>query len=361
MSILTSAVKGAYLRHHRISGKLSNQSTCEDAGNGYQCQPEISHYWGQYSPYFSIPSEISADVPAGCEVTFAQLLSRHGARDPTASKTISYDNTIRQIHKNVRSFAGKYAFLQDYVYNLGADQLTTFGEQEMVNSGIKFYNRYQSLSEQRSPFFRSSGQTRVVESAQNFTQGYHQAWLADPNTTAPDVFPYPITVISESDGSNNTLSHGLCTDFEDDTDSSIGNDAQAKWVEIFAPPITARLNENLPGANLSVAQTIYMMDLCPFNTVASDIGTISPFCSLFSAPEWHQYDYYQSLGKYYGFGNGNLLGPTQGVGFTNELVARMTGKPVTDHTSVNHTLDESNTTFPLGGGHVLYADFSHDK
>ena len=361
MSILTSTIKGVYLRHHRISGKSSDQSTCDDVGNGYQCQPEISHYWGQYSPYFSIPSEISADVPTGCEVTFAQLLSRHGARDPTASKTVFYGKTIRQIHKNVHSFVGEYAFLQDYVYNLGADQLTAFGEQEMVNSGIKFYNRYQSLAEQHSPFFRSSGQARVVESAQNFTQGYHQAWLADPNTTRPDVFPYPITVISESDGSNNTLNHGLCTDFEDGTDSDTGNDAQAKWAAIFAPPITARLNKNLSGANLCANQTIYMMDLCPLNTVASDIGAISPFCSLFSTSEWHQYDYYQSLGKYYGFGNGNPLGPTQGVGFTNELIARMTGKPVTDHTSVNHTLDESNTTFPLGKGHVLYADFSHDK
>jgi hypothetical protein len=290
-------------------------------------------------------------------------LSRHGARYPTASKTIIYDETVRQIHKNVHSFAGKYAFLQDYIYNLGADQLTTFGGREMVNSGIKFYNRYQNLAEQHSPFFRSSSETRVVESAQNFTKGYHQAWLADPDTTAPDVFPYPITVISESDGSNNTLSHGLCTDFENGSDSGIGigNEAQAKWAAIFLPPITARLNENLAGANLSAAQTIYMMNLCPYNTVASDIGAISPFCSLFSAPEWHQYDYYQSLGKYYGFGNGNRLGPTQGVGFTNELIARMTGKPVDDHTSVNHTLDESNTTFPLGGGHVLYADFSHDK
>jgi hypothetical protein len=361
VSILTSAIKRVYLRRRRISGKSSNQSTCDNVGNGYQCQQEISHYWGQYSPYFSVPSEISADVSTGCKVTFVQLLSRHGARDPTALKTISYDDTIRQIHENVHSFTGKYAFLQDYVYNLGADQLTTFGEQQMVNSGIKFYDRYRSLAEQHSPFFRSSGQTRVVESAQNFTQGYHQAWRADPDTTVPDTFPYPITVISESDGSNNTLNHGRCTNFENGTDSGIGNNTQAKWAAIFTPPITARLNKDLPGANLSAAQTIHMMDLCPFNTVASDVGAISSFCSLFSTTEWHQYDYYQSLGKYYGFGNGNPLGPTQGVGFTNELIARMTGKPVRDHTSVNHTLDRSNTTFPLGKGHVLYADFSHDK
>lgn len=321
----------------------------------------MSHYWGQYSPYFSIPSEISAEVPAGCEITFAQVLSRHGARDPTASKTVKYNETIQQIQENVQAFTSDYAFLQDYVYTLGADQLTIFGEQEMVNSGIKYYERYESLAKSFPPFFRSSSEARVVESAQNFSQGYHQALLADGNATAPNTFPYSIVVISEAAGSNNTLNHGLCTDFEDGTDSNIADDAQATWQAIFVPPIMARLNQNLPGANLSPMQTIYMMDLCPFNTVASSTGAISPFCALFSLDEWHQYDYYQSLGKYYGFSNGNPLGPTQGVGFTNELIARMTNTPVVDHTSVNHTLDDSNVTFPLGSGHVLYADFSHDK
>lgn len=329
---------------------------------GYQCQPELSHYWGQYSPYFSIPSEILAGVPTGCEVTFAQVLSRHGARDPTASHTLFYNQTVQQIQENVHSFVGAYAFLQDYVYTLGADQLTTFGEQELVNSGVKFYQRYKSLTRHHSPFFRSSGQTRVVESAQNFSQGYHQARSADSKANTSDAFPYPILVIPEAEGSNNTLNHGLCTAFENGTEyNHTGDDAQAEWIALFTPPIMTRLNQDLPGANLSPMQTIYVMDLCPFETVASTTGTISPFCTLFSAAEWRQYDYYQSLGKYYGFGNGNLLGPTQGVGFANELIARMTGQPVRDHTSVNHTLDDSDATFPLGDKHVLFADFSHDK
>ena len=37
----------------------------------------------------------------------------------------------------------------------------------------------------------------------------------------------------------------------------------------------------------------------------------------------------------------------------------MTGKPVNDHTSVNHTLDDNHETFPLD--RTLYADFSHDN
>ena len=347
---------------YSASGRPFEQnSSCDTVNHGYQCRPAISHYWGQYSPYYSIPSEIPSLVPNGCQVTFAQVLSRHGARDPTASKTISYNATIQKIKSRVNSFSGAYAFLADYEYTLGADQLTVFGEQEMVNSGIKYYERYKSLALKSTPFFRASSEDRVVESAQNFTQGYHQARLTDKASKGADDYPYPIVVISEDAGSNNTLSHSLCTDFEDGADSKVGSTAQSIWQSIFTPPITARLNENLPGANLSASETISMMDLCPFNTIASPSGQISPFCDLFSESEWHQYDYYESLGKYYGFGYGNPLGPTQGVGFTNELIARMTDQPVDDDTSTNHTLDDSQSTFPIGKGHVLYADFSHDK
>ena len=102
------------------------------------------------------------------------------------------------------------------------------------------------------------------------------------------------------------------------------------------------------------------MDMCPFDTVNNPTGAVSPFCSLFTAEEWASYDYYQSVSKYYSNGAGNKLGPTQGVGFVNELIARLTEQPVKDHTSVNHTLDDNNgSTFPLTRN--LYADFSHDK
>ena len=346
----------------RLPGSLvDGVASCDSVDHGYQCQPNVSHFWGQYSPYYSVPSVIPAEIPDACRITFAQVLSRHGARDPTASKTAAYNATIQKIKNSVTKFSGRYGFLADYEYTLGADQLTVFGQQEMLNSGTKFYNRYEGLSKHFTPFFRASGETRVVESAQNFTQGYHQAHLDDKASTAPDSYPYPITVISEADGSNNTLNHDLCTNFENGMDSKIAGNAQSTWQGVFSPSITSRLNTDLPGANLSAADTISLMDLCPFNTVASVTGQISPFCGLFTEAEWHQYDYYESLGKYYGYSYGNPLGPTQGVGFTNELIARLTNQAVNDHTSVNHTLDNSQATFPIGGGHVLYADFSHDK
>src|SRR5271163_1956016 len=66
-----------------VSNTSFKRSGCDGVYQGYECQPEISHYWGQYSPYFSVPSEIPADIPNDCQVTFVQVLSRHGARDPT--------------------------------------------------------------------------------------------------------------------------------------------------------------------------------------------------------------------------------------------------------------------------------------
>ncbi|KAH0338357.1 acid phosphatase, partial [Aureobasidium melanogenum] len=331
--------------------------TCDSIQLGYQCQPQISHYWGQYSPYFSVPSEIPANIPLTCSVTFAQILSRHGARDPTASKTAKYNATIAKIKKNVANFTGKYAFLNDYEYTLGADQLTDFGRQQMENSGIKYYQRYADLARKAVPFVRSSGESRVVESAEKWVDGFTQAKTDD--FWANKQYPSVNVVISEAAGSNNTLNHDLCTSFEDGPDSNIADAAQKTWVSVFVPSIQKRINADLPGANLTSTEIVYLMDLCPFNTVASTTGAISPFCSLFTETEWQDYGYYESLNKFYGYGSGNPLGPTQGVGFTNELIARLTRKPVVDKTSTNHTLDNNPTTFPLD--RALYADFSHDN
>lgn len=56
---------------------------------------------------------------------------------------------------------------------------------------------------------------------------------------------------------------------------------------------------------------------------------------------------------------GQRLGPVQGVGYINELLARLTETPVRDNTQTNRTLDSSPITFPLN--RTFYADFSHDN
>ncbi|KAL6231495.1 3-phytase B [Aspergillus navahoensis] len=331
---------------------------CNSIDGGYQCFSNVSHAWGQYSPYFSVEHEsaISEDVPHNCKVTFVQVLSRHGARYPTKSKSKAYAELIGAIQKNATSFQGQYAFLESYNYTLGTEDLTTFGENQMVDSGTKFYRRYKDLARNNTPFIRASGSDRVVASAEKFIDGFRTAQLSDydSNLAAPVVK----VIIPEIDGFNNTLDHSTCVSFENDERA---DEIEANFTAVIGPPIRKRLENDLPGVTLANGDVVYLMDMCSFDTMARTAhGTeLSPFCALFTEKEWLQYDYLQSLSKYYGYGAGSPLGPAQGIGFTNELIARLTQSPVRDNTSTNHTLDSNPATFPLD--RKLYADFSHDN
>ncbi|PTU24100.1 hypothetical protein P175DRAFT_0489257 [Aspergillus ochraceoroseus IBT 24754] len=337
-----------------------HRSSCDSVQDGYQCFSQISHIWGQYSPFFSLQetSEISQAVPHGCEVTFVQLLSRHGARYPTSSKSKTYKKLIAAIQRNATSFSGKYAFLETYNYTLGADNLTAFGEDQMVNSGKKFYHRYEKLAKNVIPFIRSSGEARVVASAEKFIEGFEAKKEKDHHVKAPQASPVVNVIIPEGAQYNNTLDHSTCTAFEE---SGLADEIKANFTALVTPSIRKRLEKDLAGVELTDKNIIHLMDMCSFDTVAltADGSELSPFCHLFTRSEWAQYDYLQSLSKYYGYGAGNPLGPAQGIGFTNELIARLTESPVHDHTSTNSTLDSDSTTFPLNA--TLYADFSHDN
>lgn len=297
------------------------------------------------------------EIPEQCHVTLAQVLSRHGARDPTSYMAKVYRDLIEKIHTRTTTYSAQYQFLRDYTFDLGADELTSFGEQQLVNSGIKFYRRYQDLTRRYSLFVRAGGQHRVVVSAEKFTEGFHDALLQDDAATIKDPFPYPILAIPEGDTFNNTLSMETCPNFNTESEYR----AKKTWQDIFATSITQRVNGNLEGANLTAREVINLMGICPFETVASRVGAVAQICSLFDEDEWKGYDYYHTLGKYYGFSWGNKLAATQGIGYVNELIARLTNTPVNDHTTTNSTLDTNPKTFPLGEKAALFADFSHDN
>ncbi|KAM0280925.1 hypothetical protein ACHAQH_003814 [Verticillium albo-atrum] len=319
---------------------------------------DFSQLWGQYSPFYPVPSTIDPAIPAQCDVTFAQVLSRHGSRDPTAGKSETYLELVGRIQDVVEDYGKGYEFIRDYRYVLGHDQLTAYGEREMVYSGAAFYQRYRALAAISEPFVRASGQRRVEVSGRNWTHGFYAARAKD-GLEEPDDVDDSMLIIPERRGANNTLSHGLCPAFETGPHSRLGESAKLAWQDVFMPPVAARVNAALPGANLTDHETVYLMDLCPYETVADPKRRQSAFCGLFTRDEWASYDYYQTVAKYYGFNAGNPMAATQGVGWVNELVARLTDSAVEDGTTTNRTLDGDGATFPLGRG--MYADFSHDN
>lgn len=166
-------------------------------------------------------------------------------------------------------------------------------------------------------------------------------------------------IISET--ANDTLDDEMCPNAGD------ADDEQGVWLDIFGPPLASRLSaashaaslnaSSSSPANLTTNEVQALISLCAFDSVATSHA--SPWCSLFTQAEYDAYEYYGDLNKYYKTGYGEALGPVQGVGYVNELLARLTDAPVRDATQTNRTLDADPATFPLG--RTVYADFSHDN
>ncbi len=99
-----------------------------------------------------------------------------------------------------------------------------------------------------------------------------------------------------------------------------------------------------------------MQFICAFETNA--FGS-SPFCSLFTSAEWAAFSHTFDQLLYYDYSFGNPTGRAQGIGYLQELLARLRGQYINfSNSSVNSTIDKEASDFPLDG--ELYIDFTHD-
>jgi hypothetical protein len=296
--------------------------------------------WAQYSPY--IPVAKYAPPPPGCVVSQVNLLQRHGARWPTSGSGKEMKKAVGKL-QHAKHFKEHYLdFLKDFKWDLGTNDLLPLGAKQSFEAGGVAFDRYAHiLRKENPPFVRAAGLPRVVASAHNWTAGFRKA---NHNTIKAKLD----LVIPEA--SNLTLDDGMCPNAK-------GGKESKTWLKIFAGSIEKRLNAAAPGAHLKKKDTHSLMSLCAFHS--QFLMAPSPFCGLFSAEEFTEYSYHSDLAKFYTNGYGANLGRVQGVGYVNELLARLTGLPVQDHTQTNRTLDGSPKTFPLD--RTFYADFSHDN
>ncbi|KAF7337978.1 Phytase [Mycena venus] len=311
---------------------------------------DIRKSWGAYSPFYSVQEYIPP--PDGCELTQVNILQRHGARFPTFGASINIVSAVRKLQSVDEYAHPAMEFLSSFVYTLGINDLVPSGALQSYQAGATVFERYGDLvNADNLPFVRASSGVRVVDSANNWTAGFSAASHHKYNP--------PLSVILSEEG-NDTLENHMCP--------NAGTSAAqtAEWLAIYAPPITARLNSWAPGANLTDPETSALISLCAFHTAASaspsaKLNALSPFCALFTPSDFASFDYYYDLDKYYntGYGAPRGLGRVQGVGYVNELLARLTRSPVRDETQTNRTLDADPVTFPLN--RTIYADFSHDN
>jgi len=99
-----------------------------------------------------------------------------------------------------------------------------------------------------------------------------------------------------------------------------------------------------------------MQSICAYES--QYIG-MSDFCNFFTLTEWEGFENTLDILYYYDYAWGNPTGRAQGIGYVQELLARLQNEYILySNSSVNSTLTDNAADFPLG--RPFYADFTHD-
>ncbi|EFQ36726.1 histidine acid phosphatase, partial [Colletotrichum graminicola M1.001] len=265
-----------------------------------------SHFWDWYSPYYPVPSEIDPAVPAGCKVTFVQVLSRHASRYPKSPEMERAKALLARVRTEVSGRVRPEPSNRETLEILMSndliphefEKLTPFGKKEAIDSGRSFFKRYQDLAAHNDPFMRSIDEDRVIETASLWKEGFDQSKGYGKTTRGMEIIP-------TTKGFNNSLHYGGCPAF-DRTVSKIHTSTAMQWMNRNFEQIIARMNRQLPGVYFAPADIQRLMRLCPTNTVIN--GIESKVCNLFTTEEFRDTEYGNTIGQYYSWGPGNPLG-----------------------------------------------------
>ncbi|XP_006456955.1 hypothetical protein AGABI2DRAFT_78719 [Agaricus bisporus var. bisporus H97] len=317
------------------------------------------HGWAQFSPFY--PVRRYRVPPKGCSITqvngISSCLKRHGARFPTLHSGERIKSAVDKL-KSAKSYIREdLQFLKDYTYDLGFDDLVALGALQSYTAGQLAFTRYSHLLSGDAtlpPFVRSTSSSRVIDSAHNWTSGFSFASQHRFNPVLSVIMSKDASYRYSQTSANNTLAHSGCPLAGD------GDEKSNAWVNIYATPIAKRFNSLAidMNSNLTAADVVDLISLCPFDSVAKQEP--SQFCNIFEPEDFTNFEWGMNLDKYYGTGYGQPVGGrVEGVGYVNELIARLTNTPVRDNTQTNRTLDSDPATFPLDRS--IFADFSHDN
>ncbi|KIP05069.1 hypothetical protein PHLGIDRAFT_31059 [Phlebiopsis gigantea 11061_1 CR5-6] len=322
---------------------------------------DIFKHWGNLSPWFSVERgafglDSGPEVPETCSITGLHLVHRHGARYPTQFASFggpaNFSGRLNQAAAGWKAH-GDLKFMNEWTYKLGEEVLTPFGRQQLFDLGVATRIKYgfllKNFSESNTlPVFRTESQDRMLASALNFAIGFFGY---------PFEGQYQQSITIEEKGFNNTLApYKTCNNADDKAKSDRAIWYVRRWADIYLKDAHARLAPQLKGYDLSIEDIYTLQQMCAYETVA--IG-YSKFCELFTEDEWKGFDYSLDLYFWYDSAFGSPVARVQGIGYVQELVARLTHTPIAVHnSSTNATLNDNPVTFPLGQS--LYVDATHE-
>ncbi|KAE9363417.1 phosphoglycerate mutase-like protein [Stipitochalara longipes BDJ] len=352
---------------------------------------QIQRYWGQLSPYADNPENYFGvdyvGLPDGCQIESVQTLQRHAQRFPTSAIDDGANDQLfatkvfnfTSLSNSTGSFTGPLSFLNKYQYQIvDTGLLTGVGATTELASGVSFWNRYGRTlynatvgqisynatfpnGTARPPVvLRTTSQARIENSEINWALGFFGSSFSPvPNPMFTNATkPYEVVIIPEGGTENNTLaSYDSCFNYNNAIIGTLGDQDLFTYLPKYLTAATARLQKYAPaGFTLTVNDTYAMQSICAYENAY--IG-MSDFCSLFTADEWAGFENTLDIEYYYDYAFGNPTGRAQGLGYVQELLARLNHTLISSSSSsVNSTLDDNTTTFPTN--QAFYADFSHD-
>lgn len=327
-------------------------------------------------------------LPDGCQVEQAHTLQRHAQRFPTGyfDDGLNDENFADKVSNFTSAnpgskFSGALTFLNTYEYQMSESYLTGIGANTEFTSGVSFWNKYgrvlynavvgqlqynstyQNLTARPKPVLRTTSQSRIENSQINWALGFFGPSFYETPEPELESFGngslFDVVIIPEGGTENNTLaSYDSCfQDLAPDISTIGDTDLLFQYVPLYIGDATARMNQYAPdGFHFNDNDTYAMQSLCAYEIAY--IG-MSDFCNLFTEEEWQGFEQTLDIEYYYDYAYGNPTGRAQGVGYLQELLARLTDQYITSsNSSVNSSNTDNAEDFPLG--RPFYADFSHD-
>lgn len=286
-------------------------------------------------------------MPGQCRIKQLHVVQRHGLRYPDLKFKFP-----AKLKNSTYNATGDLEFLNDWNLKLGTNILTTLGNNQLFNNGVKAFFRYGQLFDFDSMdkiVARTTTQQRMTMTAQYFLHGFFGLnWEDYVN----------LELIIEKSGFNNSLAAwNLCPN----NDFSYGKTyypGAREFKSKYLIDAVDRFNKQISGYNFTWEDLFELQTICAYET---NILGFSKFCSLFSHEEWEGYEYYQSVDWYVQNLFGNPMGRALGIPWIEEFRERLTNSTWSPENQVgqNLTLDLNSTFFPLNQS--MYLDFAHDS
>ena len=196
---------------------------------------------------------------------------------------------------------------------------------------------------------RTTTQDRMLKSAEYFMAGFFGLGWTNNVTLV-------VSIEGDDSNWNNSLAGYDNCNNSNTAVATGGTNASLIWQKTYLADAVKRLNKDSKGFKWNTSAVYNAQTLCPYETVAYGY---SAWCDLFTYDEWKGFEYSIDLSF---AGNNYFQSPTGravGIGWVQELLARLEGHLITTPTAQdNITLDSSTSTFPLNQS--IYFDFSHD-